>query len=144
MGGNSPTLPEGHPDISAMRRGASTQPAIGVLKIHATQVTHGAPAIANEPVTVEVYDKGMTAGKIEARLDDKGAVTVRGIPVGATIYAVVRIQHGANFVAAAPPLTADSPNQTLDVPVAQTTEQAPAWSIHMRHVMVQAPRMGCM
>jgi hypothetical protein len=135
MGGQ---LPAGHPDISKLTAPATTQPVIGSLTIRAAQGTAGGPAIGAEPVNVEVYVDGEVTGKLDTKLQDDGTVKVQGVPVGPGVQAIVKVTHaGVEFQAIAQADDASQKDQQVTIPVFESTDQVPAWTVQMRHVIVE-------
>jgi hypothetical protein len=110
---------------------------LGSLTIHAIQGTKGGPAIAGDPVKVEVYNNGQLAGQVDTKLDDKGVVTVSGVPMGDVFQIAVRVSHAGADFNVTPVFAPNTSEQQVDVTVAESTEQAPDWFVHMRHIMAQ-------
>jgi hypothetical protein len=163
MGGAAgKTLPPGHPPMGGSAgagapsmadilsanpniEGAATRPAAvtGSLTITAVPGTAGAPAIAKEPVTVELYHRGSPIKKLELPLDKDGKVVFPDLPVMPPVQALVSINHGGLLQQiVTPELNPQDPNQTLQMRVFETTEQMPAWSVAMQHVIVQWSQDG--
>lgn len=150
-------LPTGHPDLSQAQGGAlpaghpgmdtpsaSTQPSLkGTLKIHAVQTTPGGPAATGEPVTIELYYNGQLFDQTNTNLSPDGTLDVSGLPIRMGIQPVVKVTHkGVIFAATGAIMDADHPDQKLDVPVYETTDKAPDFSVTMRHVMVSNSPTG--
>ena len=131
-------LPAGHPEIS--NRAASTQPAItGKLTVHAVQGTKGGPTIAGDPVVIELYQAktGQMFKRIETKLDAQGAVVVEDLPVALGFQPRVSVRHGgAEYVVAGEAMDGVRADGKVDVTVYESTDQAPAWQVPMRHVIV--------
>jgi hypothetical protein len=135
-----PALPKGHPDISKIQQGAATQPAVGSLVLRAVQGSAGGPAIGADPVVVQVFANNQSLGKLEAKLEADGTIQVDNIPTGAGYQVAARVTHaGVEYDA-----TCEAKGSTveLSVPVYETTEQRPDWSVQMRHAIVHAAQDG--
>ena len=139
-------LPKGHPDISQMKRPtASTQPTlIGTVVVRAVQNTKGGPAVgAGAPVTLELYQQDQVLEKREGKLDAKGLATFERIPVGMMITPVARISYnGVDYEATGGAMDPTHADQQLQVAVYESTEQQPAWTIRMQHIMLQPTTEG--
>lgn len=133
-------LPTGHPPLAA----PSTQPgATASVAIRAKQGTKDGPAIGEEPFTLELYHRQTLLKKIEGRLDKNGVAVVEGLPAQMPVIAVVRVVHaGANYEAVIEDLGPQKLSGQAEVTVYETTEQAPAWQVPMRHVMAQMTEEG--
>jgi hypothetical protein len=144
LAGGAGALPSGHPDISGLGRGGATTrpiPAMATLDIRAVQGTAGAAAIGAEPITVEARQGDQIVGKLEAKLDENGTASVSGIPTGEQFQSTVKVTHGGvEYMAVAQPFEGN--RQQITVPVYEPTDQAPAWSVKMRHVIVEPTNGG--
>jgi hypothetical protein len=141
------SLPPGHPSINGVgpTAPASTQPVIaGTLNIHAIQNTAGAAAIGAEPVSIDlVSNTGQVVSHSDTHLNADGTLELKGFDVRGGVQPIVTITHsGIAFSSGGEPMDADHLTQKVDVPIYETTEQAPAWSITMRHVIVQPSPAG--
>jgi hypothetical protein len=126
-------LPSGHPDISKLQ-----QSAFGTLTIKAVQGTEGGPKPVGDKVTVELYNSGHAINTAEAVLDADGSLVAENVPIGVPVQPVVKIAHaGAEYQGVGEVLEAAHPKQTIEVAVYETTEQEPAWTVKMRHVMLR-------
>jgi len=145
-GGNNPAagqLPAGHPDISKLSpQDAKNAPKSASITVKAEQGTIGGPAIGAADVTVEVVAGDQVVGKIDTKLNDKGTITISGLPVGAMYQPVVTVKYqGVMYQASGNPI--DGAAQTLSVKVYETTDKPIDWEVRMRHVMLQpAPEGG--
>ncbi|WP_428938350.1 hypothetical protein [Fontivita pretiosa] len=142
-------LPAGHPDISALQRqsrSATTQPTVsltGVLSVRAIQGSAGGPAIGADPLVVEFYARGELIDKYEGKLDEAGCAVVNGIPLNLNPQPVVKVTHaGVEYTAVGEPMQSGSPRAEIQVPVYETTDQPPQWTVRMRHVMVSRGERG--
>jgi cytochrome c-type biogenesis protein CcmF len=157
-----PALPAGHPDLSQIQgdagtaalpaghpgfdqvAGPSTQPAItGTLKIRTVQNTAGAKAAGADPVALELYYRGQIFDQTNTTLSNDGSLNVTELPVRLGIQPIVRVTHGGVvFSAAGEVMDPDHPTQNLSIPIYETTDQAPDFSITMRHVIIQPSPTG--
>ena len=142
--GMMPALPAGHPDMAAMKAkaAATSQPAVlGILAVHAVQGTRNGPAIGADSTTIEAYLEGELTKRVEVKLDARGNASVPGIPFGAGYEQLVKISHGGVEFAAA--LEASNKGSgAIEVPVYESTDQAPAWQVRMWHMIVQPTTGG--
>ncbi len=141
MGGMS-GMPAGHPNFGGM--GASTRPAVaGTITIHAVQGTKDGPAIGGEDVVLELYLRDQVLSRFTAKLDDKGTAVIKDVPVIMPVEPAVRVRHaGVDFEAVGQALDQEHASQQIEVKVFETTEEAPAWKVQMRHVMIQKFKEG--
>lgn len=153
MGGGQGALPPNHPsmaDILAANPNTSTtmpatRPAVtsGSLTITTIPGTAGAPAIANVPLTVELYHRGSPIKKLELNLDQEGKVTFPDIPLMPPVQALVSITHaGLLQQIVTPELNAQNPNPSVQMRVFETTDETPAWTIPMQHLIIQWSQDG--
>jgi hypothetical protein len=133
-------LPAGHPDIAA----PTTQPAAhGTLVIRARQGTKDGPALKGDPVIVELYHQDKIIRKIETVLDDKGMAVLTGLSLLLDFQPLVKVKHaGVDCQVVGRPMSKQQPNQQIEVPVYEVTEQDPGWQVHMRHVMLESTPQG--
>jgi hypothetical protein len=152
--GSAGTLPSNHPSMGdilsanpspAGMPGSATRPAAvtGSLVVTALPGTSGAPAIVNETVTVELYHRGPPLKKYELPLDKQGKATFPDLPVMPPVQALVSIKHGGLLQQiVTPELNPQDPNQTIQMRVFETTDDMPAWSVAMQHLIVQWSQDG--
>jgi hypothetical protein len=163
---DAPNLPPGHPaiDPSASPAGdmsspppgcpannsasatasASTQPSeVGTLNIHAIQCTPKGPSIGADPVNVEFVVRGQLLDHMDTHLNAAGTLQIGGLPVRFGIQPIVRITHaGVVFTTAGDLMDPDHSTLKLDVPIFESTDQTPHWSVTMRHVIVHPSAAG--
>lgn len=139
-------LPEGHPDIShlmndqAAQLPATTQPAtLGTLTIQAVQSTAGAAAVSDGgEATIDLYTGQHLLKTYNVKLDAAGRATLENIPVSLGIDPIVKvIYRDVEYAAEGQFMDSTHPAQQLNVPVYETTTDAPAWQVSMRHLMVE-------
>jgi hypothetical protein len=123
---------------------ASTQPSeVGTLNIHAVQCTPKGPAIGADPVNVEFVVKGQLLDHMDTRLNAAGTLQISGLPVRFGIQPIVRITHGGVvFTTAGDLMDPDHSILKLDVPIFESTDQTPPWSVTMRHVIIHPSAAG--
>ena len=140
-------LPAGHPDISQMMGGGGGAPpaASGTtsLIVKVAQGTIGGPTtLGGLSGTVEVYDRDRVVAKLDAKLNERGEVTISGIPVGPTFQPLVTVTYkDVAYQAAGQPIINATP-QTVTVQVYEPTDQPVGWEVRMRHVMLQPAANG--
>lgn len=139
-------LPPGHPaiDSAGPTIPASTQPSeVGTLNVRAVQCTPGGPAAGADPVNVEFVVRNQLLDHLDTHLNASGALTVSGLPVRFGIQPIVRITHaGVVFITAGDLMDVDHSTQKLDVPIFESTDQTPQWSVTMRHVIIHPSATG--
>jgi len=143
----SGALPPGHPSVGNLANAtpASTQPVIaGTLNIKAVQSTAGGPAIGAEPVTIELINSnGQVVSHSDAKLNADGSLDVKGFDVRNGVQPIITVTHsGIGFSVNGEPMDPDHATQKLDVPVYESSDQTPAWSITMRHLIIQPSPAG--
>src|SRR5687767_7984159 len=141
-------LPAGHPPISGMpaKTGAAvqamqpgtTQPAMfGTLVVRAVQGTAGGPAIGELPVVVDLLMGDQAVDKKQLKLDAEGALRLDNIPLSMNITPVVKVTYnGVEFTGHGGAMDASRAEQQVQVPVFESTDAAPAWTVKMQHVML--------
>lgn len=149
-----PRLPAGHPQIPAAAKPVlpaghpmlpSTQPAAtsGSITVHAYQGTKGGPAIGGEKVTVELYHRGALLQAVEGKLDATGNTIISDLPLSLPFQPLIRVSHaGVDYSAIGNPMDTSHAGQKVELAVFETTEQAPAWTIQMLHLMVMPAEDG--
>lgn len=131
-------LPPGHPEIPAAQPGAT-----GILTIRGIQGTVNGPVVAGNKVTVELYHAQKVIKTIETQLDEHGVVIIEDVPLDVLVQPVVNIEHlGTAYQAMGKPMVAEAVQQQVDVTVYEATEEAPAWKLPMRHIMVGRDQKG--
>ena len=142
-GGGATGLPSGHPDVSSGGRPSAGMVAPGPVKngslgIKAVQGTKGGPVVGADPVLVEFYNaQGAVIGKKEAKLNEKGEVTIGQIAFGEAVQPLITVTHqGVEYRAVGSVLTSRENAQQVEMTVFEATEQEPAWVVKMRHVML--------
>jgi hypothetical protein len=145
-------LPAGHPPISggtpkattplpgmqAVQPG-TTQPAMfGTLLVRAVQGTAGGPTIGELPAVVELLMGDQPIDKKELKLAADGTLRLDNIPLSMNITPIVKVTYnGVEFTGHGGVMDASRAEQQIQVPVFETTEAAPAWTVKMQHVMLE-------
>lgn len=113
----------------------------GSLGIRAIQGTQGGPPIGSVPVEIELRHRGMLLDTIKAQLDEHGVLVLEDVPVAMGVQPIARVQYAdLTYQVAGGLMDATHPTQQLDVACYEPTEEQPAWTIEMRHVMIaEAP-----
>jgi hypothetical protein len=150
--GATTTLPAGHPALDQLMTpgvggrggamlGATTGPAtslIGSLNIAVVSGSANGTSTAHEAVTVELYQDGKLIKKLELKTDAMGALLVPDVPVMPPTDVVLSARHGGLFQQArAPSPTMDAPAPAASWKVFDPTEEKPAWTIAMQHILVE-------
>lgn len=136
-GNNGAALPPGHPDLSAMKK-KDVKPIDVVFTVNAVQSTKGAAPIGVAPATLEFFFDNQSAKKIEFQLNEKGSATVKADAIPSGAQPVLTVKHQTvDYHAVGTPVDAARPQSRIDVGVYETTEQVPAWTVKMQHVMLQ-------
>lgn len=138
------TLPQGHPPIEGMVPSpVMAQPVKVELAVRARQGTAGGPAVAGDEVAVKLYAGNELVKEIPAKLDEHGVATLEDLTIDRAVQALVTVNHkGVSFEAVGGVLNGQQKRATVDVTVYEPTEQAPPWTVKMRHVMVLAGAGG--
>jgi hypothetical protein len=77
------------------------------------------------------------------KLDKHGVAIVEGVQFHGTVQPVVTVEHGGVlFHATGRPMSAAQPDQVVRVNVYDTTQDAPAWTIRMRHLFTSLTPAG--
>ncbi len=130
-------LPAGHPPISG------DKPLTAALRVNVTQGTKNGPALGKDAVTIEIYSVGKVMKKVDSFLDAKGSVTVENIPLDHPVQPVITVHHaGADEQAIGSPITTQQPTLEMNMPVYETTDVQPAWTIGMRRVILAVNSKG--
>ena len=142
-------LPAGHPPISGMTAKATTpmqamqpgttQPAMfGTLVVRAVQGTTGGPAIGELPAVVELLMGDQPIDKKELKLAADGTLRLDSIPLSMNITPVVKVTYnGVEFTGQGGVMDGSHAEQQVQVPVFESTETAPKWTVKMQHVMLE-------
>lgn len=136
-------LPKGHPDISKMRRPGQAPKLIGSITVRAIQGSAGAPPVGPDQVYVELLGQGAVIDKTQGKLDASGTLKLSDIPVAMPVQPVVTIIHGGvEHRAVGQEMTSANPDQEIEIPVYEPTDQEPQWSIRMRHLILHRHNDG--
>jgi hypothetical protein len=112
-------------------------PSKGSLAIRAVQGTPGAEPIGRTKVTVQLYHSGMLLDTIETQLDEHGVVMLEDLPVDSAFQPVAQVEYaGVTYSVVGELMDAEHPQQKLDVPCYEVTEETPPWKVRIRHLIV--------
>jgi hypothetical protein len=132
-GGMSGAMPPGHPPLAP-----TTAPAKGSITIRALEGRAGGGPITNAQILVELYHQGIVLQKWDAQLNAEGVATISDIPVRVPCQPLVTVTFkGLRQQAVGPVLTPSSPTAAFDMKVYEGTEERPAYTVAMRHVIVK-------
>lgn len=137
-----PAMPADHPPIA---RPTTQSAANGTLVIRVKQGTPGGPAIKAEPIKVLLYhpQKQEIIREEQIQLDEKGIIILENLPLFLPFQPFVNMTRGdVQFGAAGSLMDSQHPNQQLELTVYETTEQAPAWTVEMRHAILMPMPQG--
>ncbi len=131
-----PALPEGHPALPGTP--GSDEPVTGSLAVKVTQGTADGPSLEGEKVTIRMYSNGQMVSEREETLGADGLIMLEDLTIKGIEQPVVSLEHGGvNFQQVGKPMGAMMSDQLIRLPVYETTDQQPDWSISMCHVMVR-------
>ncbi len=142
-GGQS--LPQGHPPIE------QHAPAKGTVVVRAVQGTPDGEPIGGEKLTLVLQGHGHGHGQappapqaeIQTQLDEHGIAMIEDVEFRGIVQPVVTIEHaGVEYRAVGPMMSAQQPDQIVRVNVYDTTDQAPDWSVYLRHLYLQPTPEG--
>jgi hypothetical protein len=139
-----PSAAWGQGTMPAASSAPATQPAAGgTITVRAVQGTAGGPKVAGDEVVVELFQAGGKVRKIDARLDAEGQAVLADLPLAKPFQPRATVVHaGIPYQAVGKFADASHGRQEILVTVHETTDQAPAWSVRMRHVMVSPSPEG--
>jgi hypothetical protein len=113
------------------------QQTSGTLAVRARQGTPGAAAIGPVPIEIELYHRGNHINTIDAHLDEHGVALIEQIPVAMGLQPLIKIAYsGVTYQKVGEVMDPSRPYQMVEVVCYELTEEAPPWSVSMRHVMV--------
>jgi len=135
------SLPAGHPQVE----GATTRPAaqFGTLILRTYQGTKGAPAVGEEPVTVEFYYRGQLVHKDAGKLDASGTTVFQKIPLATPCQPLIKVKHaGIEYAAIGEILHGYNASETIEMNVYEVTDKQPQWGVQARHLMIDPTPQG--
>ena len=117
----------------------ATQPALtGALNVTVVAGSAGGKLEPDEELTVELYHRGSRIKSLKLKLDAAGKATAADLPVMPPVQALVSVRHGGLLQQViTPELSPKSPTQTIQMKVFETTEEMPAWTVAMQHMIVE-------
>lgn len=111
---------------------------MGTLAVQVVQGTEGGPKIGTQDITIELYHLDHVIKTIEATLDGAGVALIDDVPLPVEVRPVVRLQYsGVTYLEVGPAMSDAQPEGVVELTVYETTDEAPAWQVAMRHVMVE-------
>ena len=119
-------------------------PFKGSVIVKVDQGTKDGPKVSGEDATVEFFSQGRSVARSQGKLDASGNLMLNDIALPGPVQPLVTVEHaGIPFQIMAKPINADERDTVVRLTVFETTDQAPAWEVTMRHVMVmRAPEGG--
>lgn len=137
-----PPLPAGHPAVNP-QNGATTEPVTPSIDIRVIQGTPGGPRIAAGTPVLELYDGPKMVAAMPTPLEPDGHVHVYDVPMERPFVPLVKmIYNGIEYQAAGQPITRSKMEQDITCVVFETTDQPVAWTVDMRHVMLERTDKG--
>jgi hypothetical protein len=120
-------------DIEKILQGAPT----GTLTVRAVLVNGGATSpVPGAEAHVHLFHDGKAFKEYKVLLDEHGAAELRELPVVMGVVPLVRVEYkGLTYQETGPGLDASKHEASIEVKVYDTTDEAPAWRIPMRHIM---------
>jgi len=139
-------IPAGHPQlnagggqsISSLHEGMAAAKT-GAVRVIVSQGTKDGPAIGRDSARVELLSKGVVIKTYLTQVDEKGVIELHDLPLDVPFQPVVTIIHGGaeqQRVGAA--MHKYQPAIEFDMPVFETTDVKPGWTIGLRDVEAQA------
>jgi MYXO-CTERM domain-containing protein len=116
----------------------------GKLSIKAVLASGGATTpVPGVEAHVHLFHDNRAFKEYKVLLDEHGAATLEDLPVVMGVVPLVRVEYkGLTYQEAGPPMDAANREDSVEVKVYDTTEEAPAWRILMRHVMAKPSATG--
>lgn len=155
---SKPALPAGHPDVGGGQGTGPADPslpaghpavggpvaAFGTLTVRVQQGTKGGPAVARDLVVVDLYNsRGAVVRSVSGTLDAQGAATFERLPLAVPFQPLVRVTHGGvEHTAVGNVMDGRHSGQQVRMTVYEWTETPPAWSVTMRHVIIDPTPEG--
>ncbi|MFO0829393.1 MAG: hypothetical protein U0572_14745 [Phycisphaerales bacterium] len=114
-----------------------------MLAVRAVQGTKDGPAVAGDEAEVLFFQGDRPVKQIKTILDEQGLLLIDDLPVGLGLRPLVRIKHGGVFYQnVGATLDANRPKGSMDVTVYEVTDNAPPWTIVMRHIVATRAHDG--
>ena len=144
-------LPSGHPAVSGGAPAAGmaghssemTGAKSGAIKVNVTQGTPDGGKLGLDPVTVQLFAKGVSIKTFKSALDENGVIELHDLPLDVPFQPIITVTHnGADEQYVGPPMHKLQPMVEMDMRVYDTTGVKPAWSIGLRDVDVDVVDAG--
>ena len=95
--------------------------------------------IANVPVVIQLFQDGQPGQKFDVKLDATGHAIVANIPLTGALEPVVLLDHaGLTQQTIGATLEPTNPQAKIVMSIYEMANEAPAWNIAMRHVIVHS------
>lgn len=121
----------------------TTVAATGTLTVQALQGTSGTQPVGAAPVRVQLYSGNQMFRTLDGRLDEESVVTFPDLPLDVNARALVLVSHsGVTYTGVGPVMDAAHPEARVIVMCYDATEEAPDWTVKMRHVMIDHHEHG--
>ncbi len=115
----------------------------GTLRVRAVQGSDGGTQPAGAPIQVTLYRGESVLRTLTAVLDERGEAMLTGIPVVMGVLPVVQIRHsGVTYQEPGGLMDPQQREMAIEVKVYDTTQDRPAWSVAMRHALVERGSSG--
>lgn len=129
--------------LAAAAPAVAEPPPGGSIAVRAVQGTPGAPPVGAAAATVQLYHRGVLVETIAAPLDEHGVALVEGLPLDMDIQPVAQVVfHDLTYQQIGTVMDAEHPRQSLEVVCYEPTEELPAWSVSMWHVLIDRLPQG--
>ena len=137
-------MPPGHPALPHLSAATMPAAAVGSLTIRVLQRTAKAPVPAGDKVTVHFYQGEKVIKHAELVVDAQGLASIADIALTREpVQAMVMVRHGdITYQALSGPMSSGMPTAEVEVPVYESTKEAPAWRIPMRHLIASHTPQG--
>jgi hypothetical protein len=134
----NPALPPGHPAVGNPTRPTGPAATVGTITLRVTQGTKGGPAVARDPVVVDLYNRGRVLQSLTGTLGADGTATFDKVPLAVPFQPLVRVTHaGVEFTAVGNVMDGYRAGQQVRMTVYERTDAPPAWPVAMRHVIIE-------
>ncbi len=156
--GQKPPMPPGHPDVAGVGMGGmggmpaghppmmppATNPSThGKITVRLVQGTQGGPAIGEAPLKVQLWHQQKVFRELDARTDKNGVAVIDQVPLNPPFQANVMLTYaGAEYSGLTSAMDSLHPEGKVDVTVYESTTEAPAWRVGMRHLRMERTEDG--
>jgi len=110
--------------------------ARGSLAITVVQGTRNGPPVGEIDVRIDLYHQNNPIYEMHAGTDASGVAMIGDLPVAVEVRPVVRVEYGGvSYLEVGPRMDSTAPDAVVKLTVYETTGDAPAWRVSMRHVL---------